>query len=280
MARANASTITTADGPETFGLLLRQYRMAAGLSQNELGERAGLSRRGISDLERGVRRAPYPATARRLAEGLRLDATERAAFLSSAFAFVNSLGTSHSAGGAGANQPGTDDRSSCAATGSDSRHAVPHNLPLQVASFIGRERERADLQRLLGSARLITLTGVGGVGKTRLALRVAGSLVDQYPNGVWFVDLAPLASHAAVASTVALAVGVTELPGRPVLRGLVEALGGVRTLLVLDNCEHVAQACADLAQILLSACPGVWVLATSREPLGVAGETIWRVPPL
>jgi predicted ATPase/DNA-binding NarL/FixJ family response regulator len=154
------------------------------------------------------------------------------------------------------------------------------NLPTQVSSFIGREGELVAVRALLGGSRLVTLTGAGGAGKTRLALRVAAGLLDGAGDGVWFVDLAPVGDSDLVAVTVADVLGVRQEPGRPVLGTLVEAVGGRHLLVLLDNCEHVIGACAKLADALLRHCPGLALLATSREPLGIGGEHVHRVPSL
>jgi predicted ATPase/class 3 adenylate cyclase len=155
-----------------------------------------------------------------------------------------------------------------------------HNLPVQLTSFVGRERDLAAVQQLLLVERLVTLTGAGGIGKTRLALQTAADLVDQFPDGVWLVDLAPLADPMLVPQAIATAVGVREQPEHPLLQTLEDFLRSRHLLLVLDNCEHLVAACAALADRLLRACPRLRILATSREPLGIAGETAWRVPPL
>jgi predicted ATPase/DNA-binding CsgD family transcriptional regulator len=155
-----------------------------------------------------------------------------------------------------------------------------HNLPLQLTSFIGREQALAEVGRLLATARLLTLTGAPGVGKTRLALQLAGQALEAYADGVWLVELAPLADPALVPQAVATAVGVQEQPGRPLVEILGEALRPQQVLLVLDNCEHLVAACAMLADHLLRACPQLEILATSREALGVGGETAWWVPSL
>ena len=166
--------------------------------------------------------------------------------------------------------------------------ALPHNLPLQVTSFVGRERELAEAARLLATTRLLTLTGTGGTGKTRLALQAAAEAIEGYPDGAWFVDLAPLAAGALVPDAALAAVGAPgrgdgpgapEAPEAPEAR-LVAHLRPWRALLLLDNCEHLLEAAARLADAVLRGCPGVRVLATSRELLGVAGETAWRVPSL
>ncbi len=260
----------TADGPGPFGTLLQQQRRAAGLSQAELAERAGLSRRGISDLERGERRKPYPATVRRLAEALRLEGSLRAALVAAAHQQTPAERTPESVPGAlSADRPDRRGRSGARAT-----------LPRPLTSFVGRELELDNLRRLLGTTRLLTLTGTGGVGKTRLAAALACALYADEETTVEFVELAPLADPQLVAQTVASELGVREQPGRPVLATLVDVFQGKELLLVLDNCEHLIQACARLGYELLSACPDLRILATSREPLGIAGETVWRVRPL
>ena len=154
------------------------------------------------------------------------------------------------------------------------------NLPIALTSFIGREREIAEVRRLLAHHRLVTLTGPGGSGKTRLAVEVAAGLVDAYPDGVWFSDLAPIQNAAAVPSTVAQAVGAPASESANVTNALVAYLRHCHTLLVFDSCEHMVDACAELTQAILTACPQVTILATSREVLGVAGEALAPVPPL
>src|SRR5579859_1021129 len=149
-----------------------------------------------------------------------------------------------------------------------------------ATSFVGRERELADLRQLVGRARLATLTGPGGIGKTRLALHASAELVGAFADGVRVVEFAALANPAFVARTVAAALGVAETGDRPLLDRLGAALRGQHLLLVLDNCEHVSGACAALVNELLSTCPQLHVLATSREPLRVTGEAVWPVPPL
>jgi predicted ATPase/class 3 adenylate cyclase/DNA-binding CsgD family transcriptional regulator len=154
------------------------------------------------------------------------------------------------------------------------------NLPSQVSSFIGREGELAAVRALVGGSRLVTLTGAGGAGKTRLAVQVAAGLADGTGEGVWFADLAPLSDPDLVAVTVAGVLGVRLEPGRPVLGMLVEAVGARSLLVLLDNCEHLIGACAKLADALLRGCPDIALLATSREPLGIGGERVYRVPSL
>jgi non-specific serine/threonine protein kinase len=158
--------------------------------------------------------------------------------------------------------------------------ASPHNLPLQLTSFVGREREIAEVERLLGTTRLLTLTGAGGSGKTRLASEVAARVWGDYTDGVWLVELAALADPALVPQAVATALGVREAPGRTFTEALVAYLRPRCLLLILDNCEHLVAACAQLAEALLRAVPGLRILATSREALGNSGETAWWVPSL
>jgi predicted ATPase/DNA-binding SARP family transcriptional activator len=155
-----------------------------------------------------------------------------------------------------------------------------HNLPVRLTSFVGRERELAALEGLLSEARMVTLTGVGGAGKTRLAVEFAAAAVERFGDGVWLADLAGIADAELVPSVVMEALGVRQSGEVAVLEALCDRLRSVELLLVLDNCEHLLGACADLAVTLLGSCPGVRVLATSREPLGVPGEAVHPVPPL
>jgi len=158
--------------------------------------------------------------------------------------------------------------------------SFPNNLPRQLASFVGREAEMAEVKRLLSTTNLLTLTGTGGAGKTRLAIQVAADLLEQYSDGVWLVELAALAHSSLIPETVATALGLHEQPGRSVLTSLRDYLQPKALLLVLDNCEHLVAACAQLAEALLQVCPNLRILATSREPLGIRGELTWRIPSL
>jgi predicted ATPase/DNA-binding SARP family transcriptional activator/DNA-binding CsgD family transcriptional regulator len=155
-----------------------------------------------------------------------------------------------------------------------------HNLPLARTSFIGRERETLEVKRLLAMTRLLTLTGVGGSGKTRLALKVASDLAGAYPDGAWLVELAALSEGELVPQSVAQALGVREQPGRPLTETLKDALRARKMLVVVDNCEHLIEAVVRLVDALLDSCPGLRVLATSRETLSAAGEVAWVVPSL
>jgi len=244
--------------PRNFGQLLRQYRLAAGLTQDGLAEKAGLSTRGLSDLERGLRHSPHPDTVRRLGDALALDGEKRSALAASG---VTARHQRH------APEPGPN-------------RLRESSLPTPLTSFVGREQERAALAPLLRKRRLLTLVGTGGVGKTRLALQLAHEVKDAYTDGVCFVDLAALAQPDLVAPALASSLGIAEHDGQTPAATLVQALRTRQLLLVLDNCEHLVQAYAEIVDALLRSAPRLRVLATSREPLGVEGETTWPVPPL
>ena len=157
---------------------------------------------------------------------------------------------------------------------------LPDNLPPERTSFIGRGREVSEIERLLSERQLVTLCGPGGAGKTRLALAVARSLVEGFEDGVCWVGLASISDPELLPETVAAALGLPETPDRSPTEALVDNLQGRRAFLVLDNCEHLIEACAELADALLGACPSLKLLATSREPLRVQGETNFMVPSL
>jgi DNA-binding CsgD family transcriptional regulator len=159
------------------------------------------------------------------------------------------------------------------------KRAPRGKLPVETSTFAGRERELSEARELLAETRLLTLTGPGGCGKTRLALRMAREAAGEFGNGVWWVDLTSVSDPDLVAQAVARVMGVREVPGCPLLGLLIEHLESGETLLVLDNCGHVIEACAALVDALLEGCPGLKVLATSRESLRLYGEVSWLVPP-
>jgi len=239
----------------SFGDLLRQHRLAAGLTQEALAERAGLSGHGIQKLERGVTR-PYRDTVQRLLVALHLAVDDQEEL--------------RTAAGAAPRRPRV-------LTAVDTAR---HNLPIPVTSFIGRDQELGEVERRLADAPLLTLTGIGGCGKTRLALEVARSVLERYPNGVWLVELGSVADPTLVPHLVANAVGVHQGTAQTVTGALVNALQNRHLLLFLDNCEHLLDACARIADELVRSCAHVQVLATSREALGLTGEVAWRVPSL
>ena len=250
-----------------FGGLLRRLRDDAGLTQDELAEAAQVSQRTISDLERGVNRTARKDTAVLLAEVLDLAEPVRALFVAAA------RGRAPAAGVLAARQRQAPAASWAVAGG-------VHGFPAALTSFIGRAEPLREVAGLLSDHRLVTVTGPGGAGKTRLAAQVARQVGSRFADGAWLVELAPVADPAQVAAVVAAALGVREQPGLPAAEALARALARQQMLLVLDNCEHVIGAAAALCAELLAACDDVRVLATSREPLRVAGEARYRLASL
>jgi len=161
-----------------------------------------------------------------------------------------------------------------------SLEAIPNNLPQQMTSFVGRERELAETRALLDGARLVTIVGPGGIGKTRLSLRIAADLLDAYPDGIWFIEFASIIDPGLVPKAIAQVLGLQEDASTPIVQALCAHVASRQSLLVLDNCEHLVDICASLADALLRAAPAVRVLATSREALNVAGEQTYALPPL
>ena len=253
---------TTAE--RTFGDWLRQRRRALDLTQEELARQVGCSIITLRKLEAEERRPSKPMS-ERLADVLNVPPSERAEFLRFA-----------------RGDPFAGPRTSPAANETTAPQPARHNLPLQLTSFIGREKEISEVGQLLARARLVTLTGTGGAGKTRLALEVAAGLVNAsaFSDGVWLVELAPLADPALVPHTIAAVLGVREVPGRPIVDSLLDHIRPRRLLLLLDNCEHLIQACAALAATLLRASPQLAILTTSREALTIGGERVYPVPAL
>jgi predicted ATPase/DNA-binding XRE family transcriptional regulator len=243
-----------------FADVLRRLRADAGLTQEELAEAARLSPRTVSDLERGVNRAPHKGTAELLADALGLAGPVRGVFVAAARGRV----------------PAAE----VLAARAEALDAFAGNLPVQVSSFIGRDRELSEVRALVASSRLVTLTGTGGCGKTRLSLQVAAELPGRPGDGVWLVELAAVTSQDAVAPAICEALAIVRQPGRQALDTLLSALATQDVLIVIDNCEHLIGACAKTADAILRACPNARLVATSREPLGISGEAIYRVPPL
>ncbi len=238
---------------EQFGTLLRRYRLEAGLSQEVLAELALLSTDGISALERGVNRAPQRETLERIVRALHLDPDRQRAI---------------EAASKRPSRPRT--------RGTVTRH----NLPAQRPQLFGREREVEAIISLITKAEPITLVGAGGVGKTSLAIEVGHLLLEQFHDGVWFVDLATLRDPALVPRAVATALAVTESFDRPLLETLAEATRAKRLLLILDNCEHVVAASAAVIAALGRHSAHLRILATSRQPIGIPSEQPYRVASL
>jgi predicted ATPase/transcriptional regulator with XRE-family HTH domain len=250
----------------SFGYWIRRQRKALDLTQQELAERVGYSLAAIKKIESDERR-PSRQIAERLADVLEVSADQREMFLEVARGLrpVDQLLLAH--------QPAT-------LAPSETPKAVLQNLPVQLTSFVGREHELSEIKQLLMTTHLLTLTGPGGTGKTRLAVQLGAEVLKDFPDGVWLVELAPLADSTLVAQTIAATLGVHEQPGRSLLDALTDYVRAKNFLLILDNCEHLIQTCAQLADNLLRVAPRLKILATSRESLGIAGETAYRVPSL
>lgn len=243
-------------GDTTLGTVLRALREDAGLSQEELAERAGLSPHAISALERGTRTRPYPHTLRALATALDLSEEQRASLLAA-----------------------VPSRTRAAATTTAGATVGRRELPVPASPLIGRDDDVGRVADLLRTSRLVTLSGPGGVGKTRLSLAAAAAVRDRYADGVRLVELAPLLEPGQLLPAVADAVDATRDPSRSVSDDIVDRLRGSNLLLVLDNVEHLLDAAPAVAAIV-EAVPDLSVLATSRAPLRVRGETEYAVEPL
>jgi predicted ATPase/DNA-binding XRE family transcriptional regulator len=241
------------DSPQSFGQWLRNRRRGFDLTQAELARCVGCARVTIKKLE-----ADELRPSRQLAEVV-----------------IRKLGV----------EPQEIDALVRFARGGlepDPLYLKHHknNLPAELTSFIGREKEIAQIKQAICEHRLVTLTGSGGTGKTRLSLKVAADLLDEFPNGAWFIELAPLTDGNLISQTIISVLNLHADNGRTALQFLCDYLGEKKTLLILDNCEHLIEACGKLAEVLLNAAPGLKILASSREALGVRGETAWIVPSL
>jgi predicted ATPase/DNA-binding XRE family transcriptional regulator len=248
-------TAMQAPPPTRFGMLLREFRLAAGLSQEALAELATISADAVSALERGTHQAPQRETLELLIRALKLDAEQQ---------------RSIEAAVARASKPRK----------AASREGYPNNLPHPADSFFGRDRDIETVAVHIQADRLVTLTGAGGVGKTRLALETGLRLLNGFADGVWFVDLARISDPGLVPSAAAAPFGLGESGGRPLAENLTVALHRKHALLIFDNCEHVLESAAQLIQTILARCPNIHILATSRQSLSVPGEQLYRVASL
>ncbi|MGA8097458.1 MAG: helix-turn-helix domain-containing protein [Candidatus Cybelea sp.] len=246
-----------------FGTLLRQHRLAAGLSQEALAERARMSTDGISALERGYRRTPQRETLTLLAGALALDDAQRRDFEVAA-----------------ARSELLRRQGQASVTIGPWFSAENPALPFALTSFVGRETELSEIATLVGENRLVTVTGPGGVGKTQIALHIATTLSVTVQGPASFIGLAPARDPSLVVTAIATALRIQEVGNHPLLETVLAYLKNKTTLLVLDNCEHVIGEARTVAEALLRSCPRVRILATSRESLRCAGERVYRLPSL
>ena len=238
-----------------LALLLKTYRVRAGLSQQMLADLALISVQAVSALERGYRKVPYPKTLERIADALSLPDEAREALEFSARRARGSRLAEHDA-------------------------VPPHNLPRQLTSFFGRAEVVREIADLLDTVPLVNIVGTGGAGKTRVAVAVGNSLLNRYSGGVWFVDLSLLNDPREVPRALAGALRVQEAPNRSLLETLLSYLAQRRALIVLDNCEHVISEVRKVVGSLLRDAPNIGLLATSREQFAIHGERAYRIPPL
>ena len=247
----------------SFGEWLRRRRKALDLTQEQLAQKINCSTSALRKLEAEERR-PSEQIVQQLAGVFKIPSQERATFLKFARGILAVSPT------------GVEE----APWHGPSRTSTHSNLPASLTSFIGREKEQAEILKRINQYRLVTLVGSGGVGKTRLALRVGEQLVGEYAHGVWLVELAPILDPQLVPRTTAIVIGLRDEPQRLVIDMLSDYLREKQMLIILDNCEHLLDPCAQLADTLLKRCPHLKMLATSREALGILGEAVYRVPSL
>jgi predicted ATPase/transcriptional regulator with XRE-family HTH domain len=255
-------------GRTHFGALLKQFRLDAGMTQQDLAERAKLSVEAISTLERGARTRPHSETVNLLARALdllpRCEAQLKGAVDPSRRP----------------QRPDVPSASRLRLLRSDDEAATTrNNLPRQLTSLVGRQREVDEVAGLLRRHQLVTVVGTGGVGKTRVAVQLGSAVLDECPDGVWLVDLAPLGHERLVESTVRAALQLPSMTGSD-LEIVLAHLETRRLLLILDNCEHVIDRARDMTAHIIQVCPLVRILATSRQPLAVTGEQVYRIPSL
>jgi predicted ATPase/DNA-binding XRE family transcriptional regulator len=253
----------------SFGRWLQRRRKALDLTQEALAQRVGCAAETLRKIEADVRR-PSRQIAERLAEELEIPEAERAAFIKAARAELAVDRLAHP----------TQDLPQIAFGPPPSSNKPVTNLPAPLTTFIGREKEQRDVIDLITKHRLVTLTGPGGVGKTRLSFKVGEQILESYPDGVWLVELAPILEPLLVPRATAIAIGLRDEPQRPVIDMLSDYLRKKQMLIILDNCEHLLDACAELVDTLLKHCASLKILTTSREALGILGEAVYSVPSL
>ena len=241
----------------SFGQWLHQRRRLLDLTQQDLADQVGCARITLRRIESGALK-PSKELALILLEKLGAPKAEREAWLR----FARGL--------TGFPESSAHSITSKALT----------NLPASLTTFIGREKEQAEILQLISKYRLVTLVGSGGVGKTRLSLKVAAQVTGDYADGVWFVELAPIVDPLLVPRITTIAIGLRDEPQRPVIDMLSDYLREKKMLILLDNCEHLVDACAQLTDTLSKNCPQLKILATSREVLGILGEAVYHVPSL
>ncbi len=245
-----------------FGILLKRLRLQAGLSQEQLAERARISAKAVGAYERGDRRAPYRDTLALIVEALGVTGA----------AYDELVSAANRARRRGPSAIGVAARSESP--------AHPNNLPIARTTFVGRDHDLAEVTALLDRYRLLTLVGSGGVGKTRLAIQAGAQLLDLYPDGVWFVDFAPITDPRLAASVTAQALGISQQQGHRVDEAIPAWLRRKRLVLIFDNAEHVLEKTAALADAILATARDVRILATSRQALNISGEVVHRLAPL
>jgi predicted ATPase len=238
---------------------LRKLRLSRGLSQEALADLARISTEAIGALERGNRKLPHRQTLTLLIDALELEAPDRA--MLEAAAFKPSLPRQRSQMG----EPFP-------------AHADRTNLPKLLTHFVGRESELESLEQLIRERRLVTITGAGGVGKTRTSIQVSTAIADRFRDGAWLVDLAPLRDATLVPQAIAAALEIREISGHALVKTIASTLRAKNLLLIVDNCEHVIDEAAETIDFLLKECSEVSILATSRQPLGIQGEGVFRLP--
>lgn len=248
----------------SFGEWLKRRRRALDLTQEQLAHQISCSTSALRKIEAEERR-PSEQIVAQLAEVFKIPSHERATFLKFARGNLDvaPIGVIESA-----------------PWRVSSSLSLRSNLPTFLTSFIGREKEQAEILKLIDKHRLVALVGSGGVGKTRLSLKVGEQMLGDFAHGVWLVELAPILDSVLVPRTTAIAIGLRDEPQRPVIDMLTDYLREKQMLIILDNCEHLLDVCAQVADTLLKRCPRLKILATSREALGILGEAIYRVPSL